>query len=81
MTDRLPCIVPFCRRTAPAGIYSEIICAPHWRMVGHRTKWLYAAVKRRLRRVPTDDARRRQRDRVWARCKREAIEAAAGIAS
>jgi hypothetical protein len=34
MTARLPCCVPFCRRTIGAEKgYSEWICARHWRLV------------------------------------------------
>lgn len=33
--DRIPCCIPFCRRTAPASRFpdcSEIICGKHWRL-------------------------------------------------
>lgn len=44
MSDRIPCIVPYCRRTAlrmPGdrdGV--EIICGPHWRSVRRRLRKL-----------------------------------------
>lgn len=46
---RIPCCIPFCRRTADADKYApgtEIICQPHWRMVPTRLKRRYARVKR-----------------------------------
>lgn len=30
--NRIPCCVPFCRRTAP-GSDGEIICGSHWRLI------------------------------------------------
>lgn len=66
-TDRTPCIVPFCRRTAPADRYpgEEIICAKHWRMVPHRTRRLHSLALRRRRAAEraytsTDDPDRRR---------------------
>ena len=44
MPDRIPCIVPFCGRTARADRYpagAEIICPVHWRGVPVRTKAIY----------------------------------------
>ena len=35
MEDRIPCCVPFCRRTASRAKFpgcTEIICGKHWRM-------------------------------------------------
>lgn len=36
--NRLPCCVPFCRRTTKAGGFSEWICGKHWRLVSRKTK-------------------------------------------
>lgn len=38
MTGRIPCCVPFCRRTISVGRFSEWICGPHWRLVGKRAR-------------------------------------------
>lgn len=69
--SRVPCVVPFCRRTTKAGNFREWICGKHWRPVSRRLKWLKRTAKRRGR---YDIAAR-----TWERCKRQAIERAAGI--
>lgn len=74
MAERLSCCVPFCRRTRPAGEYSEWICAKHWRHVDQRLRWLHRSWTRRLRREPENDEWRFHYDRVWSKCKAEAIE-------
>ncbi len=36
MSDRIPCCVPYCRRTASRTKFvdsEEIICGPHWRAI------------------------------------------------
>jgi len=33
VNGRLPCCVPFCRRTTKAGRFSEWICGKHWPLV------------------------------------------------
>jgi hypothetical protein len=41
MTDRIPCCVPFCRRTRRNdGRFSEWICGAHWRLVDKKLKRL-----------------------------------------
>jgi hypothetical protein len=102
MTDRLPCCVPYCRRTTAADRIApnnEWICQIHWRLVP-------ATVKRRKRladriwdranatflRLYEEQgccfhehqyrralAARDVRSAAWQRCKRQAIERAAGI--
>lgn len=99
MNGRIPCCVPFCRRTTQAGQFSEWICGKHWALVSKRTKrWRRTAdrllarsnarfnrqydeqgctwTEPQLRRV---DAARDLAKAGWQRCKREAIEAAAGL--
>lgn len=47
MSERIPCCVPFCKRTASRDKFpnaSEIICGKHWRMAP-------AAWRRRLSRL------------------------------
>lgn len=83
MTMRIPCCVPFChgsrgdRKNQPVCEGMEWICSKHWRLVSRKTKRLRSAARRRFK------ARPGHADRadaiIWARCKREAIEAAAGI--
>ena len=84
MTARLPCSVPFCRRTTAAGRFAEWICARHWLLVSPATKARKRKAARLLRQArlrglekPMIEARSAH---VWERCKTEAIERAAGIA-
>ena len=83
MTARLPCSVPFCRRTTAAGRFAEWICAKHWPLVSWTTKARKRMDARLLRKArlrgiekPMIEARAAQ---VWERYKAEAIERAAGI--
>jgi hypothetical protein len=102
MNNRISCIVPFCRRTAPAEKYDgcEIICARHWRSISRDTRAFKAYAERRHRKLfrrwqkavtAGDDVTALRLahildktfatcNRAWARCRREAIEAAVGIA-
>ena len=85
MSNRIACLVPFCRRTAPAEKYegSEIICAKHWRAISRQTRAFKTQAERRhsklLRRwdkaQPTGDilrARRLERllDQTYSACNR-----------
>lgn len=85
--------MPFCRRTIakPADPKAEWICGPHWKLV---PKWRKARVRQARRqwerrhrlyrmtlcKAEWDDMERMRKlaDRLWDRCKEEAI-AAAGI--
>lgn len=105
MSDRIPCVVPHCRRTArrePADDETtEVICGKHWRMIDKAVRARHKQMKRRqdwLDRQWEKDGgddiadavnpkwpriiRRwvRLRRKAWAHCKRQAIEAAGGIA-
>ncbi|RWB32138.1 MAG: hypothetical protein EOQ42_33510 [Mesorhizobium sp.] len=91
---RVHCVVPFCRRTRKPGC-SEWICGPHWlgisvhlrrrksrldrryrRLFGNNGFWTYPpGSPPRLQAVKLD----RLCDLAWDRCKRAAIERAAGI--
>ena len=86
--SRIPCLVPFCRRTAPIEKYAtddvEIICHKHW--VGIDRKWRkrYTMINRVLRTKEPSDFKHpdnviRIRNRVWRMCRRQAIERAGGI--
>ena len=88
MTARIPCCVPFCRRTASRekmGNCDEIICGKHYRLAS-------ATLRRRLSRLRRQRARYREGIdddkkwrsirldwQLWDRIKRQAIERAAGI--
>lgn len=43
---RIPCVVPFCRRTAPndGGNDHEIICQKHWKLVAKETRRLHLRI-------------------------------------
>jgi hypothetical protein len=88
MTGRISCIAPFCNRTRgdrkghPIISGMEWLCQDHWRLVPRSLKARRAKLRRMEKR--TSDAARLHRidvaDRVlWERCKRQAIERAAGI--
>ena len=84
MTARLPCSVPFCRRTTATGRFAEWLCANHWPLVSPALKARKRKAARLLRQArlrglekPMIEARAAQ---IWERCKAEAIERAAGIA-
>lgn len=75
--DRIPCSCPGCRRTVcacslPDG-NTEWICGPHWGAVPRRMRNTYTRVKRRWRAGRADVS---AVDRIWARCKRAAIDEA-----
>lgn len=82
MVTRLPCLVPFCRRTRgdrkndPLRPGLEWICAEHWRLVDRSLK----LKRRRLRRRHGDSPCGRRLDHwIWKRMKAQAIERAGGI--
>ena len=53
MTERIPCCVPFCRRTAPQEKFpgcTEIICGKHGRMASRVLRLRYRKIFRRYRR-------------------------------
>lgn len=81
MTAHLRCIVPFCRRTTRAGAFAEWICGPDWRRVPKHYRRAYLRAKRRFRngQFISREVAVAVLDRLWDRCKRSAIEAAAGV--
>lgn len=92
--DRTPCCVPYCRRSTKHS-YSEWICSVHWPAVPKRLKRRLSLFKRRYRQrygntawhlYPAGSDNRigavrvdRLIRKVWAACKKAAIESAAGI--
>lgn len=83
-SDRVRCLVPFCRRTTPAGRFgadAQWICGDHWRAIPKPRRRVWGRLRKRWRRYGPQagvhfDARWW---RIWDRLKRAAIEAAAGI--
>lgn len=81
MKGRLRCAVPFCRRTAKP-LSSEWICWKHWSAVDRTLKRRLVRLRRLARRCRSDrqyQTVRNHFDSLWERCKRQAIERAAGI--
>lgn len=90
---RLSCVVPFCRHTVgqrkgqpPIVEGAEWVCGQHWRHVSRHTKRRLARLRRlkerarQLGRQSVFEHLVRQGALVWEDAKRQAIEAAAGIA-
>lgn len=95
MSPRVHCCIPFCRRSfrRDGDVEYETICAEHWRAIPLKRRQAYTRawrwswkgepyrrkgppLVRRLR--PRSDVEAAM-DRLWARCKRAATEAALGI--
>ena len=81
MTDRIPCEVPFCRRTADRSKFGDgvrIICGKHWRLGNMRPRKLYSAAKRKFKKTGIDRYNWLA-NRAWDIVRKQAIERAAGI--
>lgn len=97
MADRIPCCVPFCRRTADGTKFegSEIVCGKHWRLASAPLRRRHGRFARLYRRrfgsngywhYPPGSPLRldaiklgRICNKLWDRCKAQAVERAAGI--
>jgi hypothetical protein len=82
MTDRLPCLVPFCRRTTGRHIkdgFSQWICPDHWRLASPLRKRLYRMLKARVRRYPDEDRWKGMAAKNWRDIVGQVIERAGGI--
>lgn len=84
MSDRVPCLVPFCRRTVAAEKlaakgHTEWICAVHWKTVPLVFKRRKARFERLIRIGRKTDRVLYLLKTTWRRCRREAIERAGGI--
>ena len=93
--ERVRCCVPFCRRTrAPQDRFAEWVCPTHWTAVDRRLRRLHARCKKAANKATWRNPRWgwavkdpdsvawhavAREARVWERCKRQAIERAAGI--
>lgn len=76
--DRIPCCVPFCRRTRRNDIgFEEWICDDHWRAVPAPMRRVYSRALRRYRRGVGGYGE--PESRLWRRLRRAAVEAAAGL--
>lgn len=81
MTARVPCCVPFCRRTiVNKNGWSEWLCPDHWRLVSRKIKALRAKVRHEKK--FNRHAHGFDLDAwLWREAKRQAIERAAGISA
>lgn len=92
---RIPCCVPFCRRTSKDdGIDGqEVICGKHYRAANKTLRRRYAKLRRRVEaamdRSPESCSAQERTNTIqaycrlevmWGEIKRQAIEAAVGIA-
>lgn len=89
MSERIPCVVIGCKRTAPkewAGEDTEIICGKHWRLVPASVRRRYSRLRRLHRKAVAAnrpiviEELERMEHRLWGEIKSSAIEAAVGIA-
>lgn len=79
MTDRVPCAVPFCRRTRAPDQFTEWLCGDHWRLVDARLRKLRRKILKRLQRGATGGNVAKLDVWTWERAKRQAIERAHGL--
>lgn len=94
MSERVRCCVPFCGRTRKPGC-NEWICSGHWANVPRRLRRRKFLFERRYRKLFGNNAWHiypggspdrimavrldRLCDLAWQRCKKAAIEGAAGL--
>lgn len=91
---RIPCCVPFCRRTAKdtGERGQEIICAKHWRLANKDLTTRYKKAQKKLAprmeadpdTLPEDEVKDIIKElgwmqMMWREIKRQAIERAVGI--
>jgi hypothetical protein len=82
--DRLPCLVPFCRRTRKREQFREWLCGKHWALVDRQLRRRFARSRRlwnkavRLNRAEAMRAIDRMARRLWDEIKAQAIERAMG---
>ena len=86
--ERIPCCIPFCRRTAPrSGKYAEceeIICGPHWRAAPKALRRRFSRVRRLANRaIMRGDLEKRDQAwrldwKLWEQIKSAAVLAAGG---
>jgi len=83
ISDRTPCLVPFCRRTSGRDAFwgdaCEFLCGKHYPLVDKRLRWLRGRVKAKARRLGWTPALIALETRLWARAKAQALDRAAAI--
>lgn len=78
MTNRLCCVVPFCKRTNGRAGFDEWICGDHWKLIDRDRRRAYGRYARQWRRYRQEDAGVAAA-RLWEVLKRAAIERAVGL--
>lgn len=75
MSDRIACLVPFCRRSIAVRLlragHDEWICGPHWQATSRSWRRRRSLFRRR--------GRIELEQKMWNRLKTQAIEIAGGI--
>lgn len=82
MSRRVPCCVPFCRRTYrdDDGSCVEAICGKHFRLADKNLRIKLTKCRRQVRTGKRSLERgRKLDDYLWGKIKKQAIERAAGI--
>ena len=84
MTDRVRCVVPFCRRTYKPTDHDpeEVMCGKHYRLASPILRRRMSRVRRIARKTMDMSKLRRLAvidNSLWERVKKQAIEAAAGL--
>lgn len=69
--DRIPCLVPHCRRGTRRFPDGEFICGKHWPLVSRKLKLLMRKAKRRQKWQLCAT--------IWRKMRRQAIEGAFGL--
>lgn len=85
--SRIPCIVPFCRRTAASEKFpdsTEIICYKHFRLIDKRIRKRHSWIQRWQDRHDPETYRNPVKVcnlaiKIWEQCKVQAIERAGGL--
>lgn len=85
--DRIPCCVPFCRRTVARLRFpdaQEIICGKHYRLASGTLRRRLTKVRKLTRRVRSDNGGKLRQawhldNALWLRIKKQAIELAVGL--
>jgi len=83
-TDQhLHCAVPFCNHTTKAdrkmGVWVEWVCGKHWRMVPRQMRRILTRLRKMQARSRDQFELQRRQQRIWRRCRRAAVERAAGL--
>lgn len=77
---RLRCLVPGCGRTFKCEPHvEETICGKHWRLADRQPRALLSKVHRKAKRVGWSMSMVRLHDRLWLKCRTQAVERAMGI--